>query len=142
MTTGHAPSASQAIERIVDLFPPHERYLSQSRLASLLIGVLCQTLIPKIDGSGRMPAVEIMLANPAIRNLIREGKIYQLPNAIRTHARLGMQLFDQALVNLYMKRVISSESVLAYCADRDEVSRCITEIDRGNLSLLSTTYNH
>jgi len=138
LTTGHAPSASQAIERIVDLFPPHERYLSQSRLASLLIAVLCQTLIPKIDGSGRIPAVEIMLANPAIRNLIREGKIFQLPNAIRTHARLGMQLFDQDLVNLYTKQLISSESVLAYCADRDEVSRCITETDRGNLSLMST----
>ena len=62
-TTGHAPSASQAMERIVDLFPPHERRLAQTRLASLLVGVLCQALVPRADGSGRIAAVEIMLAN-------------------------------------------------------------------------------
>src|SRR4030042_1086122 len=76
LTTGHAPSAPQTVERIIDLFPPHERYLAQSRLASLLIAVLCQVLAPKADGKGRVPAVEVMLANPAVKNLIREGKIY------------------------------------------------------------------
>ena len=123
LTTGHASSAPQAIERIIDLFPPHERNLTQSRLASLLNGVLCQALIPKADGSGRIAVVEIMLANPAVKNLIREGKTYQLPNAIRTHGRLGMQLLDQALVNLYRSGVISRESLLAFCNDQDEVER-------------------
>jgi len=129
LTTGHAPSASQAIERIIDLFPPHERYLAQTRLASLLIGVLCQVLVPKIDGSGRIAAVEIMLANPAVRNLIRESKIYQLPNTIRTQARLGMQLLDQVLVNLHLKRVISSEELFAFCNDRDEVTKLIGQVE-------------
>jgi len=123
LTTGHAPSATQAIERVVDLFPPHERHLAQTRLASLLLGVLCQALIPKADGSGRIAAIEIMLANSAIRNLIREGKIYQLPNVIRTHAQLGMELLDQALVDLYRQGVISSESLFAFCNDRDEVEK-------------------
>ncbi len=129
LTTGHAPSASQAIERIVDLFPPHERPLVQSRLASLLIGILCQTLVPKADGSGRVAAVEIMLASPPVRNLIREGKIYQLPNTIRTQAHLGMELFDQALVKLYRKRIISRENLFAFSNDQGEVAQLSRKVE-------------
>jgi twitching motility protein PilT len=128
LTTGHAPSASQAIERIIDLFPPHERYLAQSRLASLLLAVLCQVLVPKANGSGRVAAVEIMLASPAVRNLIREGKIYQLPNTIRTQTQLGMELLDQALANLYLKEIISSEDMYAYCNDPTEVAGLCSKV--------------
>ncbi len=128
LTTGHAPSATQAMERIIDLFPPHERYLAQTRLASLLLGVLCQALVPKADNSGRVAAVEVMLANPAVRNLVREGKIYQLPNVIRTHTQLGMKLLDQSLVNLYRQGIISSENLLAFCNDRDEIEKLIGEV--------------
>ena len=123
LTTGHAPSTSQAMERVIDLFPPHERYLAQTRLASLLLGVLCQALVPRADGKGRVAATEIMLANTAVKNLIREGKIYQLPNVIRTHTYAGMQTLDQSLVDLYREGVISSESLLAFCNDRDEVEK-------------------
>lgn len=123
LTTGHAPSASQAIERVIDLFPPQERNLVQAQLASLILGVLCQVLVPKDDGSGRVAAVEIMLGIPPVRNLIREGKIYQLPNVIRTHAQMGMITFDQALSNLYIKGLISRESLFAFCNDREEVER-------------------
>jgi len=80
-------------------------------------------------------AVEIMLANAAVRNLIREGKIHQLPNTIRTHARLGMQSLDQALVSLYSKGVISEEKVLAFCNNRDEVERLIAS-EEGKLTPL------
>jgi len=127
LTTGHAPSASQAIERVIDLFPPQERHLAQTRLASLLLGVLCQTLVPKADGSGRAAAVEIMLANSAVKNLIREGKIHQLPNVIRTHAQEGMALLDEALINLYRSGVISSENLLALCNDPEEVEKLTGE---------------
>ncbi len=129
LTTGHAPSASQAVERIIDLFPPHERHLAQSRLASLLIGILCQVLIPKVDGSGRVAAIEIMMATPAVRSLIREGKIYQLPNTIRTQARQGMVLFDQALIDLYRKGLISHKSVFEFCNDQDEVTNLIGRVE-------------
>ncbi len=125
LTTGHAPSASQAIERIVDLFPPHERHMAQSQLASLLVGVLSQVLVPRVDGSGRVPAVEVMLANSAVRNLIRDGKVYQLPNTIRMNTQLGMMLMDQALVNLHKDDLISKENVLSFCNDRDEVNKLI-----------------
>jgi len=129
LTTGHAPSAAQAIERIMDLFPPHERHLAQSQLASLLVGVLCQALVPKADGSGRVAAVEVMLANPAVKNLIREGKIYQLPNTIRMHAQQGMQLLDQALMKLYRSGVINSDSLLSFCNDREEVATHISHAE-------------
>ena len=129
LTTGHAPSAPQAVERIIDLFPPHERPLAQSRLASLLAGILCQVLIPKTDGSGRVAAVEIMIASPAVRNTIREGKTYQLHNAMITQARLGMVLLDQALINLYRKAVISRENVFAFCNDQDEMAKLIGTVE-------------
>jgi len=129
LTTGHAPSAPQAIERIVDLFPPHERHLAQSQLASLLLAVLCQTLIPRADSPGRIAAVEVMLASPAVRNLIRDSKIYQLPNTIRMQTQLGMALLDQALVNLYRKGIISSENLFAFCNDGDEVAQLCGKVE-------------
>jgi twitching motility protein PilT len=129
LTTGHAPSATQAMERVIDLFPPDERHLAQTRLASLLIGVLCQTLVPRADGKGRIAAVEIMLANAPVRNLIREGKIYQLPNVIRTHREIGMITLDESLVNLYLKGTITGEVLLAVCNDRTEVEKLIGKVE-------------
>jgi twitching motility protein PilT len=128
LTTGHAPSATQAIERIIDLFPPHQRHLAQVRLASLLVAALCQALVPRADGSGRVAAVEIMLGNPAAKNLIREGKIYQLPNVIRTHREMGMISLDEALVSLYLKGTITGKTVLDFCNDRQEVEKLVGKI--------------
>ncbi len=125
LSTGHAPGAAQAMERIIDLFPPHERPLAQARLASLLVGVLCQTLVPRADEDGRVPAVEIMLANSAVKNLIREGKIYQLNNVIRTYSSIGMVSMDEALVRLYSKGTITGKTLFEFCNDRNEVSRLI-----------------
>jgi len=128
LTTGHAPSSTQAIERVIDLFPPHQRHLAQSRLASLIVGVLCQVLVPRADGSGRIAAVEVMLGNPAVKSLIREGKIYQLPNVIRTHREIGMISLDEALVSLYLRGIISGEALLDFCNDRGEVEKLIGKV--------------
>jgi len=128
LTTGHAPSAAQAMERVIDLFPPEQRYLAQSRLASLIIGVLCQTLVPRADGSGRIAAVEIMLGSPAVRNLIREGKIYQLPNIIRTSNQEGMITLDQSLANLYLRGIITGESLIRFCQNKDDVEDMIGKV--------------
>ncbi|MBN1189780.1 MAG: type IV pilus twitching motility protein PilT [Dehalococcoidales bacterium] len=138
LTTGHAPSSYQTVERIIDLFPPHERPMAQTRLASLLIGIMCQTLVPTADEKGRVPAVEIMLANPAVRNLIREGKIHQLPNAIRTHTKMGMQLMDQSLVNLHKSGQIDTERVYAFCNDPEEVEMLIA--NTGDERMLSARW--
>jgi twitching motility protein PilT len=128
LTTGHAPSATQAMERVIDLFPPHQRHLAQTRLASLLVAALCQVLVPRADGSGRVAAVEIMLGNPAAKSLIREGKIYQLPNVIRTHRDIGMISLDEALVSLYLKGTITGKSVLDFCNDRTEVEKLVGKV--------------
>jgi twitching motility protein PilT len=129
LTTGHAPSASQAVERIINMFPPHERHLAQARLASLLLGIFCQALVPKADGSGRVAAIEVMLANAAVRNLIREGKTFQLPNTIRMNIQHGMELLDQALVRLYRAGTISREMVWDFCNDRDEIAKLTGEAE-------------
>jgi twitching motility protein PilT len=125
LSTGHAPSAVQAMERIIDLFPPPERYLAQTRLASLVIGVLCQVLVPRADVSGRIAAVEIMLGSSAVKNLIREGKIHQLLNIIRISNQEGMLTLDQCLVNLYLRGTITGETLFKFCNDREEVERLV-----------------
>ena len=127
LTTGHAPSASQAVERIINMFPPHERTLTQSRLASLLLGILCQALVPKQNNTGRVAAIEVMLANSAVRNLIREGKTFQIPNTIRMNSNNGMELLDQALVRLWKKNVISKQAVWDFCNDREEITKMTGE---------------
>jgi len=128
LTTGHAPSATQAMERIIDLFPPHQRHLAQTRLASLLVAAVCQVLVPRADGSGRIAAVEIMLGNPPVKALIRDGKLYQLPNVIRTHRDIGMISLDEALVSLYLQGTITGETVLDYCNDKKEVEKLIGKV--------------
>ena len=127
LSTGHAPSAAQSVDRIVDLFPPHERPSAQARLASVLLGVLSQALVPRID-SGRVAAVEIMIANAPIKNLIREGKTHLLPNTIRTHGQSGMQTLDMALVELYRARSISWDTALAYSQDPVELEKLSREM--------------
>ncbi len=128
LTTGHAPSAAQAMERVIDMFPPEQHYLAQTRLASLTVGVLSQALAPRADGSGRIAAVEIMLGTPAVANLIREGKIYQLPNVIRTSSQEGMKTLDQSLVSLYLNGTISGESLVNLCNDRDEIEKLVGHV--------------
>ena len=129
-STGHAPSAYQAMERVIDMFPPEHRYLAQTRLASLVVGVLCQALVPRADGSGRIAAVEVMMGTAAVTNLVREGKIYQLPNVIRTSAQDGMESLDQSLVNLYLKGTISGETLTRFSQDREEVEKLIGRVPR------------
>jgi twitching motility protein PilT len=131
LTTGHAPSASQAVERVINMFPADERHLAQTRLASLLLAIMCQALVPKADESGRVAAIEIMLANSAVKNLIREGKSYQLPNTIRMHTQQGMELLDQALVRLYKAETITLEQVMDFCNDPEEITKVTRDKSAG-----------
>ena len=126
LSTSHAPSAPQALERIIDLFPVHERNLAQTRLASLLVAVICQTLVPRACGTGRIAAVEIMRATDAVKNLVREGKIYQLHNVIVTSRENGMISMDESLVALYKKGIIKYETVMRYCANSKEIDNLIS----------------
>ncbi len=124
LSTGHAPSAAQSVERIVDMFPPHERAMAQARLASTLIAVFSQVLVPRIAG-GRVAAVEIMLANSAVKNLIREGKPFLIPNTIRTSSNTGMKTLDDALIDLYRRGIITRDYVFAFCQDAEDVNKTL-----------------
>lgn len=115
-TTLHTNSASQTADRIVNVFPSHMRQQISNQLASVLLGVISQRLIPKIGG-GRVMASEIMLANSAIKSLIREGKTYQIPNVIQTSASEGMVSLDKVLAEYVSKGDVSLEDALSWCVD-------------------------
>lgn len=121
MSTLHTSSAPLTIDRIVDAFPPHQQQQIRVQLSTILEGILSQTLLPRLDGAGRVVAVEVMVATPAIRNLIREGKTHQMPNAIQTGAKFGMQTLEQALKDLYEKGLISGDEGLAKANDPDSL---------------------
>ena len=127
ISTGHAPYAAQTVERVIDLFPHNERFLIQMRLASLLDAVICQTLVPRSDGSGRIAAVEIMQVSPAIRNLIREGRLSQLGDAVRDYGRGGNVTLDEALFKLYWDNVITKETALKYSHDPEQIGKLTSD---------------
>ena len=116
LTTLHTNKAAETADRIIDVFPPHQQQQVRSQLANVLLGVVSQRLIPKIGG-GRVPAVEVMLANSAVRNVIREGKTYQLPNIISTSVSEGMINLDKVLADLVSKGEITVDDALTWSLD-------------------------
>ncbi len=125
LATLHTPSAAQTIDRIIDSFPPHQQQQIKVQLSTVLEAVLCQTLVPRADGSGRVAAVEVMVATSAVRNLIREGKTFQIPNVIQTGSQHGMQSLDQALSALCRTNVIAPDEALARCTNPEEFKRAM-----------------
>jgi len=112
LATLHTPSAPQAIDRVIDVFPPYQQQQARVQLSTTLEGAIFQALIPKASGEGRVVAVEVMIATDAIRNLIREGKTPQMVNVMQTGAQIGMQTLDQALLQLYRRGLITMEDAL------------------------------
>jgi len=113
LATLHTNSCAQTINRIVDVFSPHQQPQVRAQLSFVLEGVLSQQLVPKMNGQGRAMAMEIMVPNPAIRNLIREDKVHQLYSTMQTgQNKFGMQTMNQSLAELYLKRQISYEEAL------------------------------
>jgi len=117
-STVHTISAGETVERIIDVFPPHQQNQVRMQIAGSLLGIVAQTLIPTLDEKGRVPALEIMIANPAIRNLIREGKVHQIPSTIQTSKKDGMQSLDQSLKDLVMEGKISQEDAIKKAIDK------------------------
>ena len=109
LATLHTRSATQAVERLVDVFPSEDKALVRQQLSLSLLGVLTQTLCRRADGQGRVAAHELLLATPAVRNLIREGKTSQLPNVLQTGAQHGMQTLQQSLSSLQSLGLIDAE---------------------------------
>ncbi|NLG86758.1 MAG: type IV pilus twitching motility protein PilT [Firmicutes bacterium] len=114
LSTLHTKGAARSIDRIVDVFPPHQQNQIQLQLSNVLAAIISQELLPRQDGKGRVAAQEIMIATPAIRNLIREGKTHQIDSMIQIGGGYGMITMDQALANLYQQGVITHEQAVAH----------------------------
>ncbi|HHT9118655.1 MAG TPA: type IV pilus twitching motility protein PilT [Candidatus Hypogeohydataceae bacterium YC38] len=112
--TLHTSSAAKTVDRVIDVFPPEQQSQIRTMFSESIEAVITQTLLKKKDGKGRVAALEIMIGTPAIRNLIREGKIAQIPGMMQTGKQFGMQTMDAALVELYKKGVVSKEAVTPY----------------------------
>lgn len=124
-STLHTSDAAQTVDRIVDVFPQFQQQQIRIQLATVLEGVLSQQLVPRLSGTGRVPAVEILVCTSAVRNLIREGKSHQIYNAIQTGSKHGMQTMDQALLELYVTKKISMEEALNHTMHAEELRRMI-----------------
>jgi twitching motility protein PilT len=120
--TLHTNSAASTINRIIDVFPSAQQAQIRAQLSLVLEGILCQSLIPRADGRGRAMALEILVPNPAIRNLIREDKVHQIYSMMQTgQGKHGMQTFNQSLATLYHKRLISIEVAMQRSSNPDEL---------------------
>ena len=123
--TLHTNSAATSVERIVDSFPPGQQEQVRLQLSNNLQAILCQQLIPRANQPGRVCAMEIMRASPAIRNLIRESKAHQITSMIQTSANLGMQTMDQSLRDLYVRGVISLDEAMSRAMNPPELEKMI-----------------
>ena len=124
--TLHTNSCVQTINRIVDVFPPYQQAQVRAQLSFVLEGVMCQALLPRANGPGRVMALEVMVPNAAIRNLIREDKIHQIYSSMQVgQERFGMQTMNQSLANLHLRRLISLEDAIGRSSDPDELRNLI-----------------
>lgn len=124
-STLHTNSAAATVDRVIDVFPPHQQQQTKVQLSGVLEGIIAQQLLPR-EGGGRVAAYEVMLATPAIRNLIREGKSFQIPSMIQTSKKMGMQTMDDAIYDLYMRSLIQAEDAITFAQDPAAMRQKVT----------------
>ena len=137
MGTLHTNSAPESIDRIVDVFPEEQQEQIRVQLANNLVAVMTQQLLPRLDG-GRIMAYELLIANPAVRALIREGKTYQIVSVMQTGLREGMVTMDAYLAGLYRRRLISHDAGLERAVDPKEFARLASDTGAGNPNAMPT----
>lgn len=130
-STLHTIGADKTIDRIIDVFPPNQQQQVRIQLASVLECIVSQQLLKKADGSGRVAALEVLFANNAVRNLIRESKTYQIPSVMQTNKRAGMQTMDDALYDLFMRKVIDADTAVTYAQEPVSMNRKVN-LDAGS----------
>jgi twitching motility protein PilT len=123
--TLHTQDAPQTIDRIIDVFPPHQQQQTRVQLSTTLQGVITQQLVPTVDGQGRVVAAEVMVATPGIRNLIREGKVHQIYSAMQAGGRYGMQTMDMSLASHVKAGRINQQMAFERCHDPEELQRLL-----------------
>jgi len=126
LATLHTNDTSQTVDRIVDVFPAHQQNQVRSQLASVLLGVVSQRLVPKVGG-GRIPAMEIMMNNHAVENLIRENKSYQIDSVIETSLREGMVSLDKSLADLIQRGLVTMDDALVYSKNEEYLQMLISK---------------
>jgi len=126
LSTLHTIGAAKTIDRIIDVFPPYQQPQIRTQLSLVLKGVISQQLIPTLDGNSRVVAVEVMIATPAIRNMIRENKTHQIINAILTGSKAGMKTMDNSLLELYRLEKISFDEMMSYAVDLDYIKKIVS----------------
>jgi len=124
--TLHTNDASTTMNRVIDIFPSHQQAQIRNQLSFVLQAVFSQTLLPHVSGTGRVLATEVLINNPGIRNLIREGKTEQIPMLMQTGGKYGMQTMNQSLLDLVTRRRISQKTAIQYSFDPDELQRLLT----------------
>jgi twitching motility protein PilT len=125
LATLHTQSATQTIDRVIDIFPPHQQLQIRAQLAASLQGVVTQALAPRADGKGRAVICEILTATPAIRSLIREGKSHQIPSFMQAGSSDGMLAFDQHLAEKVREGIVSLQAALEICHSHEDLKRLI-----------------
>lgn len=124
--TLHTNSASSTINRIIDIFPSHQQAQIRTQLSLVIEGIVCQSLLPRADGKGRVVSLEILVPTPGIRNLIREDKVHQIYSAMQTgQEKLGMQTMNQSLATLVFRRLITNETAMKASSNREELQEMI-----------------
>lgn len=121
--TLHTQDAPQSVDRVIDVFPPHQQEQIRIQLAGTLAGIVSQQLLPRADGTGRVVAAEILIATDAVKNLIREGKTHQIYSSMQAGGKFGMQVMDQALATLAKKGVVTKDMALERCHHVEEFNR-------------------
>ncbi len=125
LSTLHTNGAAKTIDRVIDVFPPHQQQQIRVQLASVIQAIVSQQLLPKADGKGKVGAYEIMIATPAIRNLIREDKIHQIDTSIQTGAKLQMQTMDSSLIDLYTRGLILKDVALTQAINPEDMKKYV-----------------
>jgi twitching motility protein PilT len=137
--TLHTNSATSTINRVIDVFPAHQQPQIRAQLSLVLEGIMCQSLLQTVGGKGRAMIMEILIPNPAVRNLIREDKIHQIYSAMQSgQEKFGMQTFNQALATAYFQKQVSLETAMARSSNPEELQEMINRgaslLNRGGTS--------
>lgn len=122
LSTLHTIGAASTVDRVIDVFPPHQQQQIRVQFANVLEAIISQQLIPTLDGNGRVAAFEVLHANHAVRNLIREGKSHQLTSIMQTNRKLGMMTMDEAIIQLYYESKINREMAIQFAQDPDNMN--------------------
>jgi len=129
--TLHTQDAAQSVDRLIDVFPPHQQMQIRTQLATVLVGICSQQLVPKGKEGGRVCATELLIANPAVRNCIREGKTNQIKTLIQTGVSVGMHTMEQSLAVFVKNKILSLDAALTYAYDPKDLQRILLEQQTG-----------